>query len=337
MTHTPRECAKCRRLLRQYALGTLRPDVHDRLEKHIATCAGCSEALAVEREELAALDKLELVEPSRDLTAAVMERVRRAEEAGTVRRAAFRIPAFAYQLGAIVAIVGILGALLLPALSRAREASLRQSSANNLKQIGLALKMYANDNEGKFPPLAPYKGVWMVDLARLYPEYVSDFTVFVNPRLPDSDELVEQINRLVAESPIDWEKVTRIAAKSYTYTNWVVQDDTEVERLKEGYMQLAKADYDIDLQVGDQTFYRVREGVERFMITDINNPAASAIAQSELPVMFEAMRDREPQGLLRKKPGYNVMYMDGHVEFIRYEEKFPATETVADAFRPPEL
>jgi|GEM_PF-685774 len=335
MTDIPRECTRCRRLLREYALGTLRPAVHERLEKHIAACAGCTEALAAEREALAALDKLEPVEPSQDLTAAVMERVRRAEKAETVRAPAFRMPALAYQVAILVAAVGIL-AVLLPALSRAREAARRASSANNLKQIGLVFKMYANENEGKFPPLAPYRGVWMVDLARLYPEYVSDVTMFVNPRLPDYGQLVEQMNRLLAKPPIDWEKVTRIAAKSYTYTNWVIQDDTEVEQLKEGYMQLAKADYDTDLRTDDQTFYRLREGIERFFITDINNPAASAMAQAEVPVMFETVQDRETRGLLQKEPGYNVMYMDGHVEFIRYEEKFPATETVADAFRPPQ-
>jgi prepilin-type processing-associated H-X9-DG protein len=335
MTDIPRECTKCRPLLREYVLGTLRPALHDRLKKHIATCAGCTGALAAEREALAALDKLEPVEPSRDLTAAVMERVRSAEEAERGRTPAFRIPAFAYQVAVLVAAVGIL-AVLMPALSRAREAARRASSANNLKQMGLIFKMYANENDGKFPPLAPYKGVWMVDFARLYPEYVSDMTIFVNPRLSDYGELVEQMNRLLAEPPIDWEKVTRIAAKSYTYTNWVIQDDTEVEQLKEGYMQLAKADYDTDLQVDNQTFYRLREGVERFMIIDINNPAASAMAQSEVPVMFETMHDGEPQGLLQKEPGYNVMYMDGHVEFIRYEEKFPATATVADAFRSPQ-
>ena len=33
--------------------------------------------------------------------------------------------------------------------------------------------------------------------------------------------------------------------------------------------------------------YRLREGIERFFITDINNPAAGAKAQSSIPVMFD--------------------------------------------------
>ncbi|NLN94422.1 MAG: DUF1559 domain-containing protein [Candidatus Hydrogenedens sp.] len=66
--------------------------------------------------------------------------------------------------------------------------------------------------------------------------------------------------------------------------------------------------------------YRFREGIERFLITDINNPAASAQAQSILPVMFDHVA--VALNLFNHVPGgSNVLYMDGHVEFQRYEEK----------------
>ena len=109
----------------------------------------------------------------------------------------------------------------------------------------------------------------------------------------------------------------------------------EVEDLKKGYMQLARADLDSDFQSGDSTFYHLRDGIERFMITDINNPAASATAQSEIPVMFETVRKQRPPRSLRRTHGYNVLYLDGHVEFLNYGEQFPATDAVADAFPPP--
>lgn len=68
---------------------------------------------------------------------------------------------------------------------------------------------------------------------------------------------------------------------------------------------------------GSTTVYRLREGIERFLITDINNPAASAQAQSTVFIMFDLVASA-PEGYNHVPGGSNVLYMDGHVEFIRY-------------------
>lgn len=78
---------------------------------------------------------------------------------------------------------------------------------------------------------------------------------------------------------------------------------------------------------GGSTSYRVREGAERFLITDINNPAASANAQSEVPVMLDMFSGEAPgQGTTLKyynhvPGGCNVLYMDGHATFVRYQQE----------------
>jgi len=75
------------------------------------------------------------------------------------------------------------------------------------------------------------------------------------------------------------------------------------------------------------TFYALREGIERFAITDVTNPAGSAMAQSSIPVMMDRMRLNNEVGkggfyMLEQcnhiPGGSNVLYMDGHVEFKKY-------------------
>ena len=98
----------------------------------------------------------------------------------------------------------------------------------------------------------------------------------------------------------------------------------------------------------EQTLPRFREGIERFFITDINNPAGSAEGQSTLPVMWD-MAFYDPwdgmgvQSFNHVPGGANVLYMDGHVSFVKFPGEFPvcriwvwSSYTMGAAFEPPE-
>ena len=99
-----------------------------------------------------------------------------------------------------------------------------------------------------------------------------------------------------------------------------------------------KADQDVDLSSrapgmgtgGGNTIYRLREGIERFMITDINNAGASNKAQSSIFIMFDELATKAD--MYNHIPGgSNILYMDGHVEFMKYDRygKAPVNEPMA--------
>jgi len=84
---------------------------------------------------------------------------------------------------------------------------------------------------------------------------------------------------------------------------------------------------------GTDTVYRLREGIERFLITDINAAAQSAQAQSTVPVAWDTFGssefgdNRAGVATFNHIPGgCNVLYMDGHVRYVRYPEAFPIVD-----------
>lgn len=227
----------------------------------------------------------------------------------------------------MIFVMGILAAIMLPALARAREAARQASCSNNLKQFGLVHKMFASDQRGgMFPELSSEPGRLMFTLeptdggATVYPEYLSDLSMFVCQSDLDASLIQEGVD---AGDP-NWV----IDDDAYFYLGYVVENDAEMATFAEAYSAIVAEGEnfleDIPVEEGTGSFgldrlLRLREGVERFGITDINNPGSAAMLQSKIPIMIERPDNHAPGG-------GNVLYMDGHVEFKRYPGEWPMTE-----------
>jgi len=89
------------------------------------------------------------------------------------------------ELLVVIAIIAILAAMLLPALSMAREKARTISCTNNVKQIMLGILMYADDHKEHLIPCAyPYPGGWDVGgWHRQLDNYVNSRPTFLCPSM----------------------------------------------------------------------------------------------------------------------------------------------------------
>ncbi len=313
------DCTHCQKHLMEYLLGTLDLDQHAEITAHLATCDDCTVALGEVDAQLAVLDVLPEFEPPRDLTESTVRHLTRPWRG--------MLPSLP-TLAAVATLLFLAGLLILPvAPGPAREAARRASSQNNLRQMGMVFKMYANESRGELlPPLAPGVPYLAPDLNTIFPEYLSDSNALI---VPEGQTKPEELRKAIEYYKVNPGPANRLVYENYVYPGYVLPDAVALEYLL-SHLDEARATWPEPLErTGAPPLHPLREGVERFYITDINNPIAAAIAQSEIIVMFE-----NPAMDLHRPDGVNVLYLDGHVEFVRINELFPGAD-LKRLFTPP--
>lgn len=200
------------------------------------------------------------------------------------------------------------------------------------------------------------------DGSAIYPEYLSDINVLICPSDAEARTAVEVEKRWEDQNNPGVIDPLAFTAESYVYYAWTFVGRPGQDYLKDGLdpndaqwnqqtffgaldtgfvgallgavgaqSQAANGEnnYDNDLQYTndnnvDRTLYRLREGIERFYITDINNPAASSEAQSTIVVSTDIL-SINPGAFNHIPGGTNALFLDGHVSFLKFPGDFPAT------------
>jgi len=116
------------------------------------------------------------------------------------------------ELLVVIGIIGILASMLMPALAQAKQKANRIKCLNHMRQLGLALQMYASDFDGEFPPRR--RGATNCWVGRLQPFY-SDYKILRCPAdrfLSDRSYIINGWN--------DYFKAKLTSAEYKRFTNW---------------------------------------------------------------------------------------------------------------------
>ncbi len=209
----------------------------------------------------------------------------------TNTRLAFSLGCAAGCLGWFLLNAILMGALV-PTIGRAGEGAKRLACQTNLKALSISLQMYAMEHDGIWPALSPG-------------------TTLLQPDWPSLCDDVENLDAVLTCPSSD----DPIPGGTYYYLGYAITNEREAEAFAAAVRVRATegGGFDDDLPVpashGTGTIRRLRKLVES---------PPDAPRPDQIPVLLEKATYHAPEGM-------NVLFLDGHVEFIHLDDKFPVT------------